>query len=434
MTYSKELVNQVATELGIVDLQRATIGQTVLLALKLEELTGIKFIRMDQGAPGISANRIGIEAEKAALDTPVTSMYSPAEGISVLKNESSRFLKAFLDIDLAAAGCVPVVGSVSGSFSSFIMCSQLDPKKDTILFIDPGFPIQKSQLAILGVKWESFDIYEYRGSALSDKLEGILSKGNIAGIIYSNPNNPAWICLSEQELEIIGHAATRYDCIVLEDLAYFAMDFRRDLSKPFQAPYPSTVARYTDNYILMLSASKIFSYAGQRIAVTAISDKLFNRQYPALAERYHNSGHFGSTMIAAVLYMITSGTTHTTQYALAEMFRQASDGALNFVEDTREYARRAKRMKELFKNNGFHVVYDHDLDQEVGDGFFFTIGYPGMSSGELVQELIYYGISSISLTTTGSDQNGIRACCSRMTEPQYEVLDQRLKQFNEDHK
>ena len=82
-------------------------------------------------------------------------------------------------------------------------------------------------------------------------------------------------------LAIIGRLATQYDVIVMEDLAYFCMDFRRDMGHPFEPPYAPTVARYTDNYILMLSSSKIFSYAGQRMALTCISDKLFEKHYPA---------------------------------------------------------------------------------------------------------------------------------------------------------
>lgn len=431
--YSKELVDQVVEELQIPDLSKATIGQVVLLALRLEELTGIKFIRMDQGVPGLDPCSIGLEAEKAALNTTCAAMYPAAEGIAPLKSESSRFIKAFLNVDISAQGCIPVVGSVQGSFGAFIACNQMNPQRDTVLFIDPGFPIQKAQLKIIGGKWEMFDIFNFRGEKLREKLENYLSKGNISSIIYSNPNNPAWICLDETELRIIGELATKYDVIILEDLAYFCMDFRKELSTPFRAPYAATVARYTDNYMLMLSGSKIFSYAGQRIAVLAVSDKLFNRQFQALAERYGTSGHLGSTLIGAILYMITSGATHTTQFALAEMFRAASDGRLNFVEQTSEYARRAERMKRLFRENGFHVVYDMDVDQQVGDGFFFTIGYDGMSSGELMRELIYYGISSITLTTTGSHKEGIRACCSRMSEELFDVLEERLIAFRSSH-
>ncbi|MDR0418788.1 MAG: pyridoxal phosphate-dependent aminotransferase, partial [Prevotellaceae bacterium] len=325
-------------------------------------------------------------------------------------------------------------GSVTGSFGSFIACTQRDTKKDTILFIDPGFPIQKSQLVVLGVKHEQFDVYDFRGDKLRAKLEEYLKKGNTAGVIYSNPNNPAWISLTEGELKIIGELATQYDVIVLEDLAYFGMDFRNDFGKPFEPPYIPTIARYTDNYILMLSASKIFSYAGQRSAAICVSDKLFSRKFDALAKRYSGAGIFGPTLVGSILYMITSGCTHSTQYGYAAMLKAASNGKLDFVKETREYARRAKKMKNAFKKYGFKIVYDKDIDRDISDGFFFTIGYNGMSCAELMRELLYYGISSIALSTTGSEQQGIRACCSRMSEDLYDILDQRLKAFSLDHK
>ena len=431
--FSEELVERAVSDLHVADLAKATIGEVLLVAQYLEKKTGTPFIRMDQGSPGLPVNRFGVEAEKAALDRGVGSQYPAAAGIPELKIEASRFVKAFMDIDVSARGCVPTVGSVAGSFGSFIACTQRTPGKDKVLFIDPGFPIQKSQLRIMGVDWKEFDIYEYRGQALRAKLEDMLSDGDVAAIVYSNPNNPAWICLEEEELKIIGDLATAYDVIVMEDLAYFCMDYRKDIGHPFQPPYPPTVARYTDNYILMLSASKIFSYAGQRIAMLCISDALFERQYPAMAQRYNDSGVFGETLIASILYMITSGCTASTQYAYAEMLRLSTEGVLNFVDDTRAYAVRAEKMKKIFTENGFHIVYDEDVSQKVGDGFFFTIGYGLMEGGELLRELLYYGVSSISLALTGSGQKGVRACTSRMSEELYPVLEERMKAFHEDH-
>lgn len=431
--YSQELVDRVVDELKITDLDQATIGQVVLLASRLEELTGIPFIRMDQGVPGLEPCRIGTEAEKQALDTWIPAIYPAAEGIPELKTEASRFVKAFLDVDISAAACVPVTGSVAGSFGSFIACTQCDPGKNTVLFIDPGFPIQKSQLKVLGIPHVQFDVHDFRGEKLRAKLESYLEKGNIAGIIYSNPNNPAWISLTESELQVLGELATRYGAVVLEDLAYFGMDFRSDFGRPFEPPYIPTAARYTDNYILMLSSSKIFSYAGQRAAMLCISDSLFGRRFPALAERYAGAGIFGPTLIGSILYMITSGITHSTQFGYAAMLRAATEGRFDFVKETSEYARRSCRMKDLFEKHGFHVVYDKDIDRAISDGFFFTIGYGGMPCGELMRELLYYGISSISLSTTGSEQQGIRACCSRMSEDLYGVLDDRLRAFRLDH-
>ena len=202
--FNKELVAEVARELKVADLQNATIGDVLLVASRLEELTGIPFIRMDQGSPGLPANKVGIEAEKKALDAGLGAQYPAAAGVPELKEAASRFVKAFIDIDISPRACIPTTGSVAASFGAFIACTQRIPGKDKVLFIDPGFPIQKSQLRILGVKWEYFDIHDFRGNPLRTKLESYLEKGDIAAIVYSNPNNPAWICLEEEELKMIG--------------------------------------------------------------------------------------------------------------------------------------------------------------------------------------------------------------------------------------
>ena len=432
--FSEALIEDACRENSIADLSTATIGEILLAAQYLEQKTGIPFIRMDQGSPGLPVNRYGVEAEKRALDRGVGSQYPPAAGVPELKEAASEFIRAFIDLSVSPRSCVPTTGSVAASFGAFIACTQRLPGKDKVLFIDPGFPIQKSQLRVLGIGWREFDIYAWRGAArLREKLEAELSAGDIAAIVYSNPNNPAWICLEEEELQVIGELATKYDAVVMEDLAYFCMDYRRDLGHPYRPPYVPTVARYTDNYILMLSSSKIFSYAGQRMALCCIGDRLYEKQYPALAERYQDAGVFGVTLTASILYMITSGCTASTQYGYAEMLRLSCEGKIDFVEDTREYERRARRMKEIFCRHGFTVVYDRDVTREVGNGFFFTLGYEGLSGDALVVELMYYGVSCISLSTTGSGRQGVRGCTSRMREELYPVLEERMAEFERDH-
>lgn len=430
----QEMFDDVLRGMDIGDIADATIRQVGAIGAALEKNSGAEFIHLEIGVPGLPPETVGVEAETKALQEGVASIYPPIPGIPAFKNEASRFIKAMLDIDVAPQGCIPTVGSMQGGFCLFQLCSQCDPKKDTILFIDPGFPVQRLQARILGIKQESFDIYDYRAEKLGPKLESYLKKGNIAGIIYSNPNNPAWICLTEDELRAIGELATRYDTIVIEDLAYMGMDFRRQLGRPFQAPFQPTVARYTDNYVLMISGSKIFSYAGQRIAAAAISNKLYGRFYPALKERY-GIGRFGESYTLTFLYAASSGTSHSAQYALAAMFEAAADGALDFVEHTSEYARRAARVKEIFLRHGFRIVYDRDLEEKVSDGFFFTVGYAAMTSSELVGELLRYGICAISLSSAGSRQEGVRVCVSMLNrEAQYTLLEERLTAFDHDNK
>ena len=429
----KEIVDGLISELGIKDFAKATIREVKQVAAKAEKASGVEFIKMEMGIPGLPAAQVGVDAQIKALQDGIAHSYPDIQGAPVLKQEASRFVKAFIGVDIAPEGCVPVTGSMQGTFASFLTCSQCDPKKNTVLFIDPGFPVQKMQLQVMGVKYETFDVYDFRGDKLGPKLESYLSKGNICAIVYSNPNNPAWICLSEDELKVIGTLATKYDAIVMEDLAYFAMDFRKNLSKPFEPPYQATVARYTDNYMLLISGSKAFSYAGERIGVVCISDQLFHRHFEALAQRYEGLP-FGLVFSTRMLYALSSGTSHSAQYALAAMLKAASDGTYDFRKEVSVYGERAHKLKEIFVRHGFTIVYDKDGDEPIADGFYFTIGYPGMTSGELAHELMYYGVSAICLITTGSHQEGLRVCTSFIEDHQYKQLDDRMTIFEQNQK
>ncbi len=80
------------------------------------------------------------------------------------------------------------------------------------------------------------------------------------------------------------------------------------------------------------------------------------------------------------------------------------------------------------------MVYDKDEDKPLADGFYFTIAYPGMTGIELLDELVYYGVSAISLAITGSErEEGLRACTSLVHVNQFGDLEQRLQQFHADH-
>ncbi|MFO8021820.1 MAG: pyridoxal phosphate-dependent aminotransferase [Perlabentimonas sp.] len=428
-----DIVSQKIKASGLQNVGKATIREIVRLVNEIESATGQKYIRMEMGVPGLKPAKVGVDAEIKALQDGVAQKYPMIDGVPSLKKEISRFVKNFIDIDVDEKCCIPTVGSMQGGMAAFLIANRCNAKKDTVLFIDPGFPVQKQQLKVLGMKYETFDVYNYRGDKLKEKLESYLKKGNISTILYSNPNNPSWICFTEKELEIIGELATKHDTIVVEDLAYFAMDFRKDLSKPGQPPYQASVANYTKNWLMLISSSKAFSYAGQRIGSMVISNDLFVRRFPDL-KRYFSSDEFGYAMIYGSVYSLSSGTSHSAQYGLAAMLKAANDGEFNFVEEVKTYGERAQVMKKLFTSNGFKIVYDMDEDKPLADGFYFTISYPGFTGEELIEKLIYYGISAISLAITGSDRTeGLRACVSQTHPDQFADLEYRLKKFNEHH-
>jgi len=428
-----EIVKNKIEEMNLPFIGKATIRELKRLVDNIERESGEKFIRMEMGVPGLPPSQIGVEAEIQALKNGVAAIYPDIDGVPLLKSEISRFVKLFLDINVDNANCIPTVGSMQGSFACFMTVNRMYKEKDTTLFIDPGFPVHKQQCKVLGVKFESFDVYNYRGDKLKEKLESYFKKGNISSVLYSNPNNPSWICFTNKELQIIAELANKYNVVIMEDLAYFGMDFRKDYSKPGVPPFQPSVAKYTDNYILFISSSKAFSYAGQRIGMMVISNKLFNRQTPDL-KRYYNSDLFGKAMIFGTVYALSSGTSHSAQYALAAILKAANDGKYNFVEEVKEYGEKAHIMKKLFIDNGFKLVYDKDENESLADGFYFTFSYPGLTGEQLLEELLYYGISAISLTITGSERlEGLRACVSLVKRTQFKDLETRLKAFNINH-
>ncbi|MBR1558574.1 MAG: pyridoxal phosphate-dependent aminotransferase, partial [Prevotella sp.] len=135
-----------------------------------------------------------------------------------------------------------------------------------------------------------------------------------------------------------------------------------------------------------------------------------------------------------MLYALSSGTSHSAQYAMAAMLKAATDGTYDFRREVSVYGERARKLKEIFCRHGFHVVYDKDLDEPVADGFYFTIGYKGMTSGQLAHELMYYGVSAICLITTGSHQEGLRVCTSFIEDHQYAQLEERMQLFEENQR
>jgi aspartate/methionine/tyrosine aminotransferase len=425
-----EIIDKKTKELGINSIETASIRELLRLVNDIEKENNLQFVRMEMGIPGLPPENVGINAQIDALKNGVAALYPDIRGIEELKNETSRFVKNFLDIDVIPEYCVPAAGSMQAGIACFMTVNRMYKQREGTLFIDPGFPVQKVQCKLLGQTFRSFDIYDYRAEKLRDKLEEMLCDGKVSSILYSNPNNPSWICFTDEELSIIGEAANKYEVTIIEDLAYFAMDFRKDYGKPGIPPYQPTVAKYANRYVLFISSSKAFSYAGERIGVMAVSDKLWNTKAPDLL-RYHSSDLFGHALVFGTMYALSSGTSHSEQYALADMFKAANEGRLDFVEHIRRYGETAKKMKELFLKNGFTIVYDKDMDEPIADGFYFTVTYDDMTSGELLTKLISHGICAMSLNITGSKRQGVRACTAQVKPEQIPVLNERLAAFNE---
>ncbi|MFZ7128502.1 MAG: hypothetical protein ACOWWM_20295 [Desulfobacterales bacterium] len=77
------------------------------------------------------------------------------------------------------------------------------------------------------------------------------------------------------------------------------------------------------------------------------------------------------------VYGTTAGAGHSAQHGLLGVLRAVNSGVYDFVGAVGEYGERARAIKALFLANGFHRVYDRDLEAPLADGFYFTITDPG---------------------------------------------------------
>ena len=179
---NKQLVDQTCIDFGLrnaKELGASSIRQLVGVVKDIERATGVEFVHMELGEPGLPAEQIGIMAEHKALKAGMGSKYPLITGITEVKHWGSEFVRAFMNLDIPTDCIVPPVGSMQAAFSINMLVSQLDEKRDTILFLDPCFPVQKQQCKVIGVRVDSFDVADFRGEALAKEAGAPLQAANM---------------------------------------------------------------------------------------------------------------------------------------------------------------------------------------------------------------------------------------------------------------
>ena len=420
--FNRELVAEIIAESGV-DVGRGSIREVHRVVSSIEDRVRAKFVHMEFGIPGFETHTIAIDAEVQSLrDRKVSHGYGPFDGVPELKDEAARFAKLFMDIELSPECCVPTIGAMQGCFVSMMLAGRLDPARRKILFLEPGFPSNKLQLKVLGLELESVDLYDHRGEDLVSAIEEYAQRGDLAAIFWSSPNNPTWVILRESELQGIARVCNDYGVLAIEDLAYFGMDTRQNYYVPGEPPYQPTILRYTSRAISLVSSSKVFNYAGQRCALMFIHPGLMQMREPNLVA-WTGTDRVGHAFVHGMLYPMMACVPQSPQYGLLAMLKAANRGEPKVFDAARQYSARAKKAKALFLENGFRLVYDNDLGEPLADGFYFTIAYPTFESGaELARELVHYGVSAVTLETSGSIRvEGLRACVSQIGDAEFET-------------
>jgi aspartate/methionine/tyrosine aminotransferase len=392
----------------------------------LEKKLGVRYVRMDFGIPGLPPPAAALRAQADALsEGKAVCEYPPSEGVVELKEEVAKFLLLVFGLQLDPNCCLPTCGATQAAFLAQAIAGRRYKDRNRILHLEPGYPPIKAQTRLLGLESCGIDLFSCREKRLIDAIQLNARDGRLAAISWSNPNNPTSITLSADELRGIAAVCEKNDVIAIEDAAYLGMVTGEPATS---VTAMNCIANYTDNFFLLLSASKMFSYAGERIGVLASSSSLMGRSYDALEELF--SCKRVDLAVKRTLFNLTAGAPHTAQYAVAGILKAINDGKYDLVQNLSEYGRRAKAVKSILLRNGFHTIYKSSCD-ESEHGFYLTFGFPGLTAAQLLKELLYHGITALPLSAFGScSKDGLRACVGLLEPRFFPLLERGIQEFS----
>lgn len=140
----RNVIDETINEFQIVDFSKATIREVKAIASKAEAVSGVEFIKMEMGVPGLPASAVGVKAEIEALQNGIASLYPDINGLPELKKEASDFIKAFINVDLSPEDAYPLPALCrEHSLRSLLAASAMKRKTRSCLSIR-DFPYRNS--------------------------------------------------------------------------------------------------------------------------------------------------------------------------------------------------------------------------------------------------------------------------------------------------
>ena len=380
------------------------------------------YLPMHLGNPSSRTPKELIMYEKMALDLGVTSFYAPSYGFNDLNVVCADFVHKF--VGTKSSSILQTLGGAHASWESMAALQRLSgSSKNAMIIFTPAFPVHMLQAKTLGIRTIPFEFPDFRGDKLEAALEEILKKENcgVHAILYSNPRNPTWFCLTPEELETIANLAEKYGVVVMEDLAYFCMDFREKLGI-LGAQYQPSVSNYTDNYLLFFSGSKIFSYPGGRFGFIVMGDQL--------AKKKIGSNTLYREIALCDTAVTVSSAPSASQKAMLYYLGDINSGKIDFIQPLKEeYESKAKAIRELFEKHGFPVLYDDDCGRPLANGFYFTSFHPHLSGNQVAEKFPPFGMSVTPVEMCWGKRQGFRVCTASIKLEQLSILDERLGSF-----
>lgn len=373
------------------------------------------FINLCIGIPSLKAPQELVDFQKDMCDS-YHNMYAPFIGLNEVKSETLKTLKLFLNIDdyeMDKNLVFSTVGAMHASYLALQIVKELDKK---VVFLDPGFSVNKLQAKIIGLEYLNVD---FGDSEWLNKLEDIL-KYNESAVLFSNPNNPTGMFFKDDVLRDIAFLINKYNGIAIEDLAYFLMVYDTDYTYPGVEPFFPTITKHTNDNILIMSASKLFSYAGERIGIIKISKELSEKKI-----RGENTLRFLGKYIHGTVASVSQSAQRTLYMAL-KMLNENNPIMRKYLDNLREeYRERLEFVEHVFREANFKRIYKSNERATL----YMCFEHPDYThGGDICKKLLCYGIATVPLEIFGG-KPGIRVSISLLDKNRREILKRRLKNF-----
>ena len=238
--------------------QSARIGEFKESVIREMTRLAIKHgaVNLAQGFPDFPAPaEIKAAAQQAIADD--VNQYTITWGAKSFRNAICESYRRFYQLELDPEREVTVCcGATEGMIATLL--ALLNPGDEVVVF-EPFYENYWPDSQLSGAVIRYVNLSPPDWSFAADELRAAFNQKTRA-IILNSPNNPTGKVFSRAELELIGHLAEEFDCLLITDEIYEHIVFDGRLHVP-----PISLPGLRNRCVSVNSLSKTFSVTGWRV-------------------------------------------------------------------------------------------------------------------------------------------------------------------------
>ena len=224
----------------------------LLKRAKLLDSNGFDVVHMEVGEPDFGTAPAIAAAAKDAIDKGLTQ-YTPAAGISQLREAISGWYKTKYNLDISPERIIVTTGASSALLMVFAL---LTDAGESFMMADPGYPCNRQFLRFLEAKSQFVSVDAEQNFQLNASLVQQHWQPNTAGVLLASPANPTGAVVQRDEMSAIAQEVQQQDGALVVDELYHGLTY---------ASNDYSVLEVDPNAFVVNSFSKYFGMTGWRL-------------------------------------------------------------------------------------------------------------------------------------------------------------------------